>query len=174
MRSNSRKVTGGLLLRLERPGDAGQGLLGDRAKDGSNAAFEMEMDRGRADSQRLGELAQAEPICADALDQLGGGGDDRSLGQAGAGSGLPFLLNIWTRGLLFGYFDDGHNDARDEQGKGAPKRISRPMHYCNSATIYPIKPGPVRLERASHANAKGHPSRRRSPVTPLRGPVLRP
>ena len=48
------------------PGDAGQGLLGDRAKDGSNAAFEMEMDRGRADSQRLGELAQAEPICADA------------------------------------------------------------------------------------------------------------
>ena len=84
-----RKVSGGLLLRLERPGDAGQGLLGDRAKDGSNAAFEMEMDRGRADSQRLGELAQAEPICADALDQLGGGGDDRSLGQAGAGSGLP-------------------------------------------------------------------------------------
>ena len=37
-----------------------------------------------------------------------------------------------------------------------------------------IKPGPVRLERASHANAKGHPSRGRSPVTPLRGPVLRP
>ena len=64
------KVSGGLLLRLERPGDAGQGLLGDRAKDGSNAAFEMEMDRGRADSQRLGELAQAEPICADALDSL--------------------------------------------------------------------------------------------------------
>ena len=74
-----RKVSGGLLLRLERPGGAGQGLLGDRAKDGSTAAFEMEMDRGRADSQRLGELAQAEPICADALDQLGGGGDDRSL-----------------------------------------------------------------------------------------------
>ena len=68
---------------------AGQGLLGDRARDGSDAAFEMEMDRGRADSQRLGELAQAEPICADALDQLGGG-DDRSLGQAGAGSGLPW------------------------------------------------------------------------------------
>src|SRR5208337_200310 len=86
------KVSGGLLLRLERPGDAGQGLLGDRARDGSNAAFEMEMDRGRADSQRLGELAQATPICADALDQLGGGGDDRSLGQAGAGSGLPFLI----------------------------------------------------------------------------------
>ncbi len=53
----------------------GQGLLGDRAKDGSNAAFEMEMDRGRTDSQRLGEPAQAEPICADALDQLGGGGE---------------------------------------------------------------------------------------------------
>ena len=33
-----------------------------------NAALEMEMDRGRANSQRLGELAQAEPICADALD----------------------------------------------------------------------------------------------------------
>ena len=32
------KVSGGLLLRLERPGDAGQRLLGDRAKDGSNAA----------------------------------------------------------------------------------------------------------------------------------------
>ena len=32
-----RKVSGGLPLRLERPGDAGQGLLGDRAKDGSNA-----------------------------------------------------------------------------------------------------------------------------------------
>ena len=30
------------------------------------AAFEMEMDRGRADSQRLGEPAQAEPVCADA------------------------------------------------------------------------------------------------------------
>ena len=64
------KVSGGLLLRLERPGDAGQRLLGDRARDGSNAAFEMEMDRGRADSQRLGELAQAEPICAGALDSL--------------------------------------------------------------------------------------------------------
>ena len=62
----------------------------------------MEMDRGRAYPQRLGELAQAEPVWADALDQLGGGGDDRSLRQAGAGSGLPFLLNNWTRGLLFG------------------------------------------------------------------------
>ena len=59
------------------------------------------MDRGRADPQRLGELAQAEPVCADALDQLGGGGGDRRFGQAGAGSGLPFLLNIWTRGLFF-------------------------------------------------------------------------
>src|SRR5208337_1216736 len=58
--------------------------------------------------------------------------------------------------------------------RGGAKRISRPLHYRNSATIYPIEPGPVRLERASHANAKGHPSRRRSPVTPLRGPVLRP
>src|SRR5271166_5304176 len=38
---------------------------------------------------RLGELAEAEPVCADALDQLGGGGDDRSLRQAGAGSGTP-------------------------------------------------------------------------------------
>src|SRR5271166_4767843 len=115
-----RKVSGGLLLRLERPADAGQGLLGDRARDGPNAAFEMEMDRGRADPQRLGELAQAEPICADALDQLGGGGDDRTLRQAGAGSGLPFLLNIRTRGLLLGYLDHGHDDARDEQGKGCP------------------------------------------------------
>ena len=96
------KVSGGLLLRLVRPGDAGQRLLGDLAKDGPNAAFEMEMDRGRTDAQRLGELAQAEPVCADALDQLGGGGDDRSLRQAGAGSGLPFLLNNWTRSLLFG------------------------------------------------------------------------
>ena len=91
------------------------------------------------DAQRLGEPAQAEPICADALDQLGGGGDDRSLRQAGAGSGLPFLLNNWTRGLLFGYCDDGHDDARDEQGKGGAKRISRPRHYCNSATIYPAR-----------------------------------
>ena len=79
------KVSGRLLLRLERPGDAGQRLLGDRARDGPNAALEMEMDRGRTDPQRLGELAQAEPVCADALDQLGGGGDDRSLRQAGAG-----------------------------------------------------------------------------------------
>ena len=61
------KVSGGLLLRLERPGDAGQPLLGDRVKDGSDAAFEKEMDRGRADPQRLGELAKAEPVCADAL-----------------------------------------------------------------------------------------------------------
>ena len=43
-------VSGGLLLRLVRPGDAGQRLLGDRAKDGPNAAFEMEMDRGRTDA----------------------------------------------------------------------------------------------------------------------------
>ena len=64
-----RKVSGGLLLRLVRPGDAAR-VLGDRAKDGSNAAFEMEMDHGQADAQRLGELAQAEPICADALDSL--------------------------------------------------------------------------------------------------------
>src|SRR5271166_120272 len=112
------KVSGGLLLRLERPGDAGQRLLGDRAKDGPNAALEMEMDRGRTDAQRLGEPAQAEPVCADALDQLGGGGDDRRFGQARAGSCLRFFLNIWTQGLLFGYFDDGHDDARDEQRKG--------------------------------------------------------
>ena len=103
------------------PGDAGQRLLGDRAEDGPNAAFEMEMDRGRTDAQRLGELAQAEPVRAGALDQLGGGGDDRRFGQAGAGSGLPLFLSIWTRGLLFGYFDDGHDDARDEQGKGVPQ-----------------------------------------------------
>ena len=63
--------------------------------------------------------SQAEPVCADALDQLGGGGDDRRFGQAGAGSGLQFFLSIWTRGLLFGYGDDGHDDARDEQGKEA-------------------------------------------------------
>ena len=31
---------------------------------------------------RLGELAQAEPVCADALDQLGGGGDDTQVGMA--------------------------------------------------------------------------------------------
>jgi hypothetical protein len=87
------KVSGGLLLRLERPSDVGQRLLGDRAKDGSNAAFEMEMDRGRAEAQRLGELAQAEPVRAGALDQLGGGGGgDRRFGQAGPGSGLPFSL----------------------------------------------------------------------------------
>ena len=72
-------------------------------------------------AQRLGELAQAEPVCADALDQLGGGDDDRRFGQAGAGSGLPFLLNNWTRSLLFGYGDDGHDDARDEQGKGGAR-----------------------------------------------------
>jgi hypothetical protein len=53
---------------------------------------------GPPSARRLGELAQAEPVRAGALDQLGGGGDDRSFGQAGAGSGLPFLLNIWTRG----------------------------------------------------------------------------
>jgi len=29
---------------------SGQRLLGDRAKDGPNAAFEMEMDRGRTDA----------------------------------------------------------------------------------------------------------------------------
>ena len=68
----------------------------------------------------------------------------------------------------------GHDDARDERRKGGAKQIGRPMHYYNSATIYPIKPGPVRLERASHANARGHPSRRRSPVTPLRGPYCAP
>ena len=34
-----RKVSGGLLIRLERPRDARQGLLGGRAKDGSNAAL---------------------------------------------------------------------------------------------------------------------------------------
>ena len=80
-------------------GCSGQRLLGDRAKDRPNAALEMEMDRGRTDAQRLGEPAQAEPVCADALDQLGGGGDDRSLRETGAGSGLPFFLSIWTRGL---------------------------------------------------------------------------
>src|SRR5208337_4842255 len=116
-----RKVSGGLLLRLERPGDAGQRLLGERAKDGSNAAFEMEMDRGRTDAQRLGELAQAEPVCADALDQLGGGRDDRRFGQAGVGSGLPLFLNIWTRSLPFGYGEDGHDDARESRERGAPR-----------------------------------------------------
>ena len=87
------KVTGGLLLRLVRPGDAGQRLLGDRAKDGPNAAFEMEMDRGRADSQRLGELAQAEPICADALDQLGGG-------DTAFRFSLTFGLEVFFFGIL--------------------------------------------------------------------------
>jgi len=93
----------------------------------------MEMDRGRAYPQRLSKLAQAEPVWADALDQLGGGGDDR-IRQAGAGSGLPFLLNIWTRGLLFRYGDGGHDDARDEEGGERPKRIGRSAHYWNSAT----------------------------------------
>jgi len=51
--------------------------------------------------------------------------------------------------------------------RGRPERIGRSAHYSNSAAIYPMK-------RASHANARGHPSRRRCPVTPLRGPVLRP
>jgi len=87
----------------------------------------MEMDRGRADPQRLGELAQAEPVRADALDQLGGGDDDRRFAQAGAGSGLP----IRTRGLLFWYFDDGHNDA---------SRISRLARDINSSMTYSIKP----------------------------------
>src|SRR5208337_4156757 len=167
------KVSGGLLLRLERPSDVGQRLLGDRAKDGSNAAFEMEMDRGRADPQRLGELAQAEPVRAGALDQLGGGGDDRTLRQAGAGSGLPFLLNNWTRGLLFGYFDDGHDDARDEQRKaGRPERIGRPAHYSNSATIYPSSP--TRTTGARFARERERASLSQAlPVRPLRGPVLR-
>src|SRR5271166_3407384 len=58
----------------------------------------MEMDRGRADPQRLGELAQAEPVRADALDQLGGGDDDRRFAQAGAGSGLPIRTRaLWPR-----------------------------------------------------------------------------
>jgi transglutaminase-like putative cysteine protease len=34
--------------------------------------------------------------------------------------------------------------------EGAPQRIGRSAHYSNSATIYPIKPRPVRLGRASH------------------------
>ena len=82
----------------------------------------MEMDRGRADSQRLGELAQAEPICADALDQLGGGGDDRSLGQAGAGSGLPFLLNIWNSRFFFlGILMMATMTLAMSGGRGAPQ-----------------------------------------------------
>ena len=49
----------------------------------------------------LGELAQAEPVRADALDQLGGGGDDRRLGQAGAGAigaaGALQRSSSWSR-----------------------------------------------------------------------------
>ena len=94
------KVSGGLLLRLERPSDVGQRLLGDRAKDGSNAAFEMEMDRGRADPQCLGELAQAEPVCADALDQLGGGGDDRSLRETAFRFSLTYGPEVFFLGMV--------------------------------------------------------------------------
>ena len=96
------KVSGGLLLRLVRPGDAGQRLLGDRARDGSNAAFEMEMDRGRADPQLLGEPAQAEPVCADALDQLGGGGDDRSLVRPARVPAFRFSLTIGLEVFFLG------------------------------------------------------------------------
>ena len=34
-----------------------------------------------------------------------------------------------------------------------PSEFGRSAHYSNSAAIYQIKPPPVRLERASHANA---------------------
>ena len=77
------KVTSGLLLRLYRPGDAGQRLLGDRATAGSNAAFEIEMDRRRANPDSTASLRRLNPF-ARRLDQLGGGGDDRGLRQAGA------------------------------------------------------------------------------------------
>ncbi len=79
-------------------------------------AFEMEMDRGRTDAQRLGELAQAEPVCADALDQLGGGGNDRGFGQAGAGSGLPLFLNNWTRSLEMILAESGRSSAGGARG----------------------------------------------------------
>ena len=153
--------------------DAGQGLLGDRAKDGSNAAFEMEMDRDGADSQRLGELAQAEPICADALDSLAAAATIAALVSPARVPAFRFSLT-YGLGVFFLGIVMMATMTLAMSGKGGRQRIGRPRHYCNSATIYPIKPGPVRLERASHANAKGHPSRRRSPVTPLRGPVLRP
>ena len=53
----------------------------------------MEMDRGRANSRALASLRKAKSICADALDQLGGGGGDR-IGQAGAGSAFRFSLTF--------------------------------------------------------------------------------
>ena len=102
LRSKFGKVSGGLLLRLERPGDATQGLLGDRAKDGSNAAFEMEMDRGRADSQRLGELAQAEPICADALDQLAAAATIAALVRPARVPAFRFSLTIGLQVFFLG------------------------------------------------------------------------
>src|SRR5271166_6024975 len=39
--------------------------------------------------------------------------------------------------------------------RGRPGRIGRSAHYSNSAAIYLIKHPPVRLARASHANARG-------------------
>ena len=73
--------------------------------------FKWKWILGRVDPHRLGELAQAELVNAGALNQLGGG--DRRLREAGARSGLPFFLNLRTRRLLFGYIDDGHDDARE-------------------------------------------------------------
>src|SRR5271166_205256 len=62
--------------------------------------------------------------------------------------------------------------AMSRERRGAPSESVDPRIIpIAQRSIHQARP--VRLERASHANAKGHPSRRRSPVRPLRGPVLR-
>src|SRR5271166_6432069 len=57
--------------------------------------------------------------------------------------------------------------------RGRPGRIGRSAHYSNSAAIYLIKHPPVRLARASHANARGIPLVG-APLPRPCGPVLRP
>jgi hypothetical protein len=166
------KITGGLLLRLARPGDAGQRLLGDRARDGSNAAFEMEMNRGRADPPSLASLRRLNSLAPMLSISLAAAATIAGLVRPARVPAFRFSLTYGLEVFFLGMMMVATMTLAMRRERGRPKRIGRPAHYFNRTTIYPIKPRPVRLERASHANARGHPSRRRSLPRPC-GPVLR-
>ena len=115
----------------------------------------MEMDRGRADSQRLGELAQAEPICADALDSLAAAATIAALVRSARVPAFRFSLTFGLEVFFLGIVMMATMTLAMSRERGGAKRSNQ---------------APTRTTGARFAceREEGRPSRRRSPATPLR------